>query len=246
MLSLNENIVTPEISPPFYLLDNKGQILPGPILKHRLINSTTGEHWTGAVVGKPDSETIPEIEVPMTPGVAPETQYQKPAMLSMRLMESYVRYAARQKHPEHPEWPVYFVKAYRAMHTIPPWYQFMNGADPNDPATFRPIFNGTFEPETGKLIKQDEPLLNWALPSLRAHPDRPESPVFCWHLFHAQERSFIYLPKTKEYVRLTPELRKMFPEEWTTNLYKYVQPDWIADWDPAHAVEFQVKQVKGN
>ena len=48
MLSLNENIITPEIPAPFYLLDDKGQILPGPILKNRLINSTTGEHWRGA------------------------------------------------------------------------------------------------------------------------------------------------------------------------------------------------------
>jgi hypothetical protein len=241
MLSLNENIVMTELPPPFYLLDDKGQILPGAILKNRLINSTTGEHWSGAIIGVDSTETTPEAEVPMTPGVAPETQYQKPALASMMLMEAYVRYAARKKHPEHPEWPVIFVKAYKALHTIPPWQNFVNGADPNDPATFRPIFNGTFDPETGKLLSANEPLLNWALPPLRGRPDRPESPVFCWWRLHAQERRFIYLPDKKEYVRLTPDLRKMFPEAWTKNLYNYVQPDWISDWDPEHKVKFQVK-----
>ena len=110
----------------------------------------------------------------------------------------------------------------------------MNGADPNDPATFRPYFNGTFDPETGKLLSPKEPLLNWALPPLRARPDRPDTPVFCWWLLHAQDRNFIYLPNTKEYVRLTPELRKMFPADWTENLYKYVPPQWVKDWDPVH------------
>ena len=238
MLSLNENIVTPDIAPSLYIIDDKGQILPGPLLKDRLLNSTTGAQWRGTVIGR---DTEPTVEVPMVPGLAPDAQYQKPSAASMRLMESYLRYAARKKHPEHPEWPVLSVRAYRAMHTIPAWYVFKNGGDPNDPSTFRPIFNGTFDPKYPEkinnpkaplLFNPNERLLNWMLPSLRGQPEHPDSPVFCWYLLHAGERRFIYRPDTKEYVRLTPDLLPKFPREWTENLHKYVPPEWVKDWKP--------------
>jgi hypothetical protein len=234
ILSLNENIVPLDASPPLYELDGKGQILPGALLKSRLINSTTGSQWRvdDVFVGVDPSETTAEFEVPMVPGAAPETQYQKPAVSSIQLMQSYVRYAARLKHPQHPEWPVVAVRAYRALHAIPSWYHFVNGADPYDPITFRVTFNGSFDPETGAFTNASEPLRNWVLPTLRARPDHPDSPVFCWYLLQAGERRFIYLPQTKEYVRMTPELRAQFPPEWTANLHKYVPPDWVKDWTP--------------
>ena len=83
----------------------------------------------------------------------------------------------------------------------------------------------------GKLNNPNEVLLNWVLPTLRAQPEHPDSPIFCWYLFHAGERRCIYRPDTKEYVRMTPELRRQFPPEWTENLWKYVPPDWRQDWE---------------
>ena len=232
MLSLTENITNPDVSPPlFYDLDAKGQILPGAILKSRLINSTTGSQWReGAVmVGRDPSETTAQTEIPLVPGAAPETQYQKPAPASLQLMQSYIRFAGRRKHPQHPEWPAIQVRAYRAVHAIPNWYYFVNGADPNDPITFRVVFNGQLQPETGNFVSPTEPLRNWVLPTMRARGDHPTSPVFCWYRLHAGERDYIYLPETREYVRMSPELRRQFPPEWTENLHKYVLTDWVKD-----------------
>jgi hypothetical protein len=229
MLSLTENIIPQDATPPLYELTDKGQILPGLLLKNRLINSTTGAEWRRAVVGEKPIE--PDAEIPMIPGASPESQFQRPAMTSLRLMGSYVRYAGRKKHPEHPEWPAVLVRAYRAVHTIPIWPLFMNGADPNDPTLFRPIFNGSFDPKDGTLNNPNEPLLNWMLPTLRAKPDHPDSPVFCWYRLHAMDRRFIYLPATKEYVPMTRELRKQFPPEWTENLKNVVPPEWSQDWE---------------
>jgi hypothetical protein len=231
MLSLNENITSPEVSPPLYQLDTKGQILPGAILKSRLINSTTGDHWRDVIIGQDPALTTPEAEIPLVPGAAPETQYQKPGLTSLRLMESFIRYAGRKKHPTHPEWRPVMVRAYRALHAIPIWPVFMTGADPNDPTTFRVSFNGTFDPKDGTLNNANEVLLNWVIPTLKAQPDHADSPVFCWYRLHALERKFIYLPATKEYVRMTPELRRQFPREWTENLWKYVPPEWVQDWE---------------
>jgi hypothetical protein len=229
ILTLTENITPPDPSPPLYLLDGKGQITAGPLLKNRLLNSPSGES-RGTILGKDAQETEQTTSIPLTPGMPPESQYQKPAGPSMRLMESLVRYAAARKHPTHPEWKVNCVRAYRALHTIPPWPVFMYGGDPNDPVTFRVTFSGTFDPVTGKLDNPDEPLLNWIIPMTRARAEHPDSPVFCWYLFHAGERRFIYRPDTKEYVPLSPELLRQFPAEWTKDLHKFVPPDWVNDW----------------
>ena len=179
----------------------------------------TGEKWQGVIIGRPESETEPVMKIPLMPGLAPEAQYQRPDPAAFRLMTSYVRYATRLKHPDNPDWPIVKIFAYRVLHTIPAWPFFINGADPNDAITFRPIFVGEFD---GKgLMSANDPLTFWMLPTIRARPQHPDSPAWCWCRAHAYDPNFIYRPETKTYGPWTPDLAEQFPKEWVESVRKY-------------------------
>ena len=67
----------------------------------------------------------------------------------------------------------------------------------------------------------NDPLMNWMMPTMRAQPDHPDSPAFCWSRAHAYDPNFIYRPDTKSYVPLTPDLARQFPPEWIESIRKH-------------------------
>ena len=80
-----------------------------------------GAKWQGVLIGRPAEENEAIFKVPLVAGLAPEAQYQRPNSAALRLMKSYVRYAARMKHPDNLNWPVDRIFVYSGLRTpFPP------------------------------------------------------------------------------------------------------------------------------
>jgi hypothetical protein len=194
-LSVTEHATQSEITGSLYYRGPDGRKMPVDHFYSRIINSPDAGVYKD-IVGRPRPRFI--LQVPFHPYLMTEQQYVKPAPLARDLVASYVRHMAKRPHPEHPEWPVHCVRAYRVTHMIPAPSVFAAGHDPLDPETYRPYYYGFFDAE-GRLVDPDEPLLYWLLPILREDSNRPSSRIRDYARVHAGDPDWIYDPATKKW-----------------------------------------------
>jgi hypothetical protein len=99
------------------------------------------------------------------------SQYRPTVITAKRILESYVRFAARKYAPDGVADNVKSIKVYRLVHIIIHPGQLAQGKDPNDHALYMPYYQGEFD-RTGKLLYPDDPYLYWLIPILG-----PETPA---------------------------------------------------------------------
>lgn len=209
-LSLTEQVISSESSPPLYYRGPDGKMKPTENFASRILNSPDGDvlkrEWKGEVVGGAPLP-LPRfvLSVPFHPFVPNDAQYMKPTHSSLRMFESYVQHVARVPHPTR-NFPVHSIKVYRVTHMIPPWTVFVTGLDPADPEFYRPYYMGEYLP-TGKLKEPEEPLRYWLLPILRDNTAFKNSPIKNYAAMHAGDPLCVYLPLEKRWVELKEEKR---------------------------------------
>lgn len=195
-LALTENAANVEVSPPLMVRAPNGRIVPNDFYLARLVNSPDRGHYAQTIVGKEAPEFV--LSIPFANAIGHENQFVRTNLVSRRLIESYVRRAAQTPHPTHPERKVHQVRVYRVIHNIPNVRWFREGHSPNDPESYRPIYQGTFLPN-GMIVDPNDPLLYWHLPIQRA-PDAPvRSRVYNYAALHAGDPDWIYDPGTGEW-----------------------------------------------
>ncbi len=196
-LSLTENIIPSDGTPPLYFRGIDGKMTPAPFFAARILNSPDGAILKHEIIGQDKPPFI--LSVPFHQFIPNDGQFQKPNLSSQRMYETYVRHAARTPHPIQPKWPVHSVKVYRVTHMIAPWNAFVAGMDPQDPEFYRPYYMGQYKSD-GKLMNPNEPLLYWLLPILRDNSAMRDSPIRSWAHMHAGDPICVFLPAQKKWV----------------------------------------------
>jgi hypothetical protein len=101
------------------------------------------------------------------PELVPTAQFRRPTTHGLRLLSSYVRHISETyQSQEDPPAPVKRVKVYCMIHHIITAQQLELGWEANDPATFAPMYFGTWDSQ-GNLQDSQDPLLYWMIPIYR-------------------------------------------------------------------------------
>jgi hypothetical protein len=209
-LSLTENIIATEPTPPLYFrsADGKSMPQPQPFFAARIYNSPDAALIRNEqVVGREMPKYV--MEVPFHQFIPNEQQYAKPNLSSRRMLQSYVRQVAKQAEEKTQKGTLHSIKVYKVTHIISPWNVFVNGAiDANDLEYYRPYYLGEYvaqHDKDGKLTGQwdlkdpNEPLLYWLLPILRRNATRPESAIESYAHKHARDPNYIYNPSERRW-----------------------------------------------
>jgi hypothetical protein len=103
----------------------------------------------------------------LAPDLAPAFQFRRPTAHGLRMLSSYVRHVAENSFSKgDPPKPMRRVKVYCMIHHIITAQQYELGWEADDPATFAPMYFGTWDRE-GNLLDSQDPLLFWMIPVFR-------------------------------------------------------------------------------
>jgi hypothetical protein len=106
--------------------------------------------------------------IPVHPVFSEALQMNLPSSYSLRMLESYARFLARNyPHPTDPAHQLTGIKLYRVVHRILGAPEIAANVDPWDPTLYNAFYLGEYDAQ-GRLTDADSPFLYWLIPILKA------------------------------------------------------------------------------
>ncbi len=137
--------------------------------------------WAGQRIGLPSPEQIKRY-------LPTASQYLVLTDNCQKILESFARHLASDTPSGKPGVRVASVCLYMAVHSIGSAKDFADAADPGDPVSYLPYFQGEFDSD-GTLVNPHDPLLHWLIPILRESAGNGQALVRNYVAVHAASKS---------------------------------------------------------